>query len=190
MPIVNRQASAEEIRTRLRESPLAALREMLTDGDILAACRDCGHTFRERVYDPIVTVLHYLAQAVQREHSFAATWQELWAPLAADLPQIACVAPDYSALTHARRRLPKAVMQTLAADAVHDTGDLADRWREIWEIWGRFPGNLGTLPGYSVTPCGTRAYMAVGRASLGRRPLKECLDTVYEGNTLYPDAPV
>jgi len=24
--------------------------------------------------------------------------------------------------------------------------------------WGRYPGNLGTLPGYSVTPCGIRTY--------------------------------
>jgi hypothetical protein len=129
MPIVNRQATAEEIRTMLRESPLAALREMLPDGKILAACRDCGHTFRQRICDPVVTVMHYLAQAVQREHSFAATWQELWAPVAADLPEVACAAPDHSAFTHARGRLPGAVMHTLAADAVRDTADLADRWR-------------------------------------------------------------
>ena len=128
MPIVNREATVEEIRGRLRESPLAALREMLPDRAILAACRKCEHTFRWRLYDPVVTVLHYLAQAIQREHSFAATWQDLWTPLAADLPDVAHAAPNPSALTHARARLPKAVLQTLAAQAVRDTEDLGGRW--------------------------------------------------------------
>jgi len=107
MPIVNRQATAEEIRTMLRESPLGAFSQMLPDAAILDACRTCHHEFRRRLYGPVVTVLHYLAQAVQREQSFAATWHDLWAPLAADFPEVAGAAPDLSALTHARSRLPK-----------------------------------------------------------------------------------
>jgi len=129
MPIVNREATAEEIRTMLRQSPLGAVREMLPDATILEACRQAGHTFRRRLYDPVVTVLHYVTQGIQREESFAATWQEFWAPLAADFPEVASTRPDPSALTHARGRLPKAVLQTLAAQAVRDTEDLASRWR-------------------------------------------------------------
>lgn len=130
MPIVNHRASSEEIRMRLQESPLAAFREMLPDRAILAACRACGHRFRRRRYDPVVTVLQYLAQAIQREHSFAATWQELWTPLAADLPRIASAAPDYSALSHARGRLPKEVLQALAARALRQGADLGRLWRD------------------------------------------------------------
>ena len=79
MPIVTPCDQVEEIRRRLRQSPLGAVREMLPDSAILEACRACHHEFRRRQYDPVVTVLHYLAQALQREESFAATWQRLWA---------------------------------------------------------------------------------------------------------------
>jgi hypothetical protein len=129
MPIVNRQATTEEIRTMLRESPLGAFRQMLPDAAILEACRTCGHEFRKRLYDPVVTVLHYLAQAVQREQSFAATWQDLWTPLAADFPEVAGAVPDLSALTHARSRLPKGVMRQLTGTAVREAQPEAACWR-------------------------------------------------------------
>ncbi|MCX5685779.1 MAG: IS4 family transposase [Planctomycetota bacterium] len=131
MPIVNRRVTSEEIRTMLRESPLGALRQMLPDAAIHDACRACGHEFRQRLYDPVVTVLHYLAQAVQREQSFAATWQDFWAPLAADFPEAASVAPGFSALTHARARLPQGVMRQLAGTAVRETPPQAARWRGL-----------------------------------------------------------
>jgi len=115
--IVRRRARHEEIRTALRQSPLVALRKMLTDAQILDACQACGHTFRQRRYGPVVTVLHFLAQALQRESSFAATWQQLWTPLAADFPELASQATGTSALTHARRRLPQTVLEQLAAQA-------------------------------------------------------------------------
>ena len=131
MPIVKGEATSEEIRSCLRELPLGALRQMLPDASILDACRRAGYAFRRRQYDPVVTVLHYLAQAIQREESFAATWHELWVPLAADLPGVAATPPDPSALTHARGRLPVAVMQALADQALHETPDLASRWRGL-----------------------------------------------------------
>jgi len=129
MPIVQGEVTSEEIRRQLRELPLGALRAMLPDSAILAACRRCGHTFRRRRYDPVVTVLHYLAHAIQREHSFAATWQELWTPLAADLPGVASAPPDHSGLTHARARLPGEVLQGLAARALRQGARLARTWR-------------------------------------------------------------
>jgi len=131
MPIVHRRATAEEIRTMLRQSPLGAVREMLPDAAILEACREAGHTFRRRLYDPVVTVLHYVAQGLQREASFAATWQEFWVPLAADFPEVASTPPGHSALTHARSRLPKALMQGLAARVIRETPDLAARWHGL-----------------------------------------------------------
>jgi hypothetical protein len=129
-PIVHREASLEEIRKALREAPLAALREMLPDRKILEACESCGHEWRERLYGPIPTVLHFLVQAVQRDESFAATWQELWAPLAADFPEIASARPNRSALSQARSRLPRAAIDRLVEESCRGTSDTTTtRWR-------------------------------------------------------------
>jgi hypothetical protein len=119
----------ERIRQGLREAPLVALREQLTDRQILDACRACDHRFRRRRYDPVVTVFHFLAQAIQREESFAATWQELWTPLAATCPELDLAGADPSGLTHARSRLPEAVMKWLADEACAESDAIGDRWR-------------------------------------------------------------
>jgi len=131
MPIVTSCDRVEEIRRRLRQSPLGAVRERLPDRAILEACRACHHEFRRRQYDPVVTVLHYLAQALQREASFAATWHDLWTPAVADVPAAASATPNPSALTHARSRLPVAVLENLAARAIRQTRDAAVRWRGL-----------------------------------------------------------
>jgi hypothetical protein len=131
MPIVHRRPELEEIRTRLREAPLAAIRRMLPDRMIVDACREHGYEWRERLYGPVVTVLHFLAQAIQREESFAATWQELWTPLAADFPGVAESGPEQSALTHARARFPKEVLATLAERACRDATAPAVTWKGL-----------------------------------------------------------
>jgi len=119
----------ERIRQQLRQAPLVALREQLPDRQILEACRACGHEFRQRRYDPVVTVLHFLAQAIQRENSFAATWQGFWTPVVAAFPKLDLAGSDPSGLSHARRRLPLAVMVQLAANACDQSDDLTGRWR-------------------------------------------------------------
>ncbi len=129
MPIVHREPSLEEIRSRPRESPLAAVRGLLPDRMIIDACREHSYEWRERLYGPVVTVLHFLAQAIQREESFAATWRELWTPLAAEFPVVAEAGPEHSALTHARGRFPKEVMATLAEWACRDAPAPAAAWK-------------------------------------------------------------
>lgn len=118
----------QRISRILRETPLVVLREMLPDRDILLACREAGHRFRRRLYDPVVTVFHFLLQAVQREESFAATWQELWAKVAGEW----CTAGDRmssSALSQARSRLPKAVFQRLLTRACAVREEGFSTWR-------------------------------------------------------------
>lgn len=117
----NRNEKIEKIRTALRESPLMCLREILKDRQIYDACRACGHNFRERQYGPVATVFHFLMQAIQREDSFAATCQDIWTPLIADIPEVDPENFDCSALTHARKRLPKEVMHMLASQACNET---------------------------------------------------------------------
>jgi len=130
--IDNPKAKLEQIRRALREAPLVALRELLTDQEILDACRACGHRFRDRRYGPVVTVLHFLAQAIQRESSFAATWQELWTPLAASFPEMAIDRFEPSGLSHARARLPEDVLHRLAWQASARTRESGvERWRKF-----------------------------------------------------------
>jgi hypothetical protein len=130
--IVNRAASSAEIRRVLQESLMVAIRQSLTDQDILDACQACGHHYRDRRFGPVVTVLHFLAQAINREDSFASTWQELFVPLASELPELALPAADLSALSHARGRLPVDVMTILARQACQRTQDIrVPRWKRM-----------------------------------------------------------
>ena len=144
MPIVHRRPELEEIRTRLREAPLCAVRQMLPDDVIHDACRDHSYSWRRRTYGPVVTVLHYVAQAMQREESFAATWQELWTPLAAEFPGVAEAGADHSALTHARARFPKEVMAALAERACRDAADGGATWKGL--RLKAIDGTTGSMP--------------------------------------------
>ena len=128
--IVNSSVQSETIRQSIREAPLVAIRELMTDQRILEACAACGYTFRQRLYGPVVTVLHFMAQALQREESFAATWQELFTPLAADFPEIGIDGFGLSGLTHARKRLPKEVIQRMAFEFCREAQAVTvDRWK-------------------------------------------------------------
>lgn len=149
MPIVHRAATLEEVRAALREAQLAPLREMLPDAEILRACRECGYEFRRRAFDPVVTVLHFVAQAIQHEESFAATWQELWTPLAADFRELASTRPALSGLTHARSRLPVEVMRSLADRACGESeGHACDTWKRMRLL--ALDGTAVSMPGEGV----------------------------------------
>lgn len=126
--ISTRAAGLETISRMLRERPLAVLREMLPDRAILAACAQAEFTFRKRVYDPVVTTFHFLIQAIQREDSFAATWAELWGPVAVnfDLPDRRF---NSSALSQARSRFPQEAMETLARGACAVRDVPCESWR-------------------------------------------------------------
>ena len=128
--IVNSSIHSATIRQSIRQAPLVAIRELLTDQRIYDACTACDYTYRRRIYGPVVTVLHFIAQALQREESFAATWQELFTLLAADFPEIGIDGFSMSGLTHARKRLPKEIMQHLALDFCREAQTLTvDRWK-------------------------------------------------------------
>ncbi len=120
----------ETVRKALGEGPLVALREHLTDQHIINACDEHGYVYRNRQYGPVVTVLHFLAQAIQREESFAATWQDLWTPLIAEFSEISLQGSDLSGLTHARKRLPRRVMKHLADQFCSKTQEMdIPKWR-------------------------------------------------------------
>ena len=120
--------SVKDISTALREAPLSALRQMLPDRDILNACAEAGYSFRNRLYGPVVTVFHFLMQALQREESFAATWEELCIPVVAAFGTDRCRFSS-SALSQARSRFPKAAMENLASRACDTRQNRYKLWR-------------------------------------------------------------
>lgn len=132
--IVQPQPSAEEIRDAIRQAPLVAIRELLPDRRILEACQRAHYRFRERRFGPVVTVLHFLAQGIAREESFASTWQELFTPLIAEFPDLPLDDKDDSGLTHARGRLPRQVMVELAQESCRQGGRLP-----VSKVWGLRP---------------------------------------------------
>jgi hypothetical protein len=89
---------------------------MLPDRLILNACRRAKYAYRQRVFDPVVTVFHFLIQAIQREHSFAATWAELWGAVAVAFG-LRNQRFNSSAMSQARSRLPQAVVEILTRGA-------------------------------------------------------------------------
>jgi hypothetical protein len=130
--IVQNGPESVDIGQVLQQASLQAVRPYLSDEDILTACRAAGHRWRNRRYGPVVTVLHFVAQAIGREQSFAATWQNLFTPAVVNLPGLQLEDADDSGLTHARRRLPVEVMQNLAEQACARTRDLGKRgWRRL-----------------------------------------------------------
>jgi hypothetical protein len=132
--IDHRSPSTEEIREAIRRAPLLAIRPLLSDEQILDACRRCRHKFRDRRFGPVVTVLHMLAQGLAREESFASTWQELFTPLIAEFPGLVLDDKDESGLTHARGRLPRRVMDYLARQACRQVEELPETL-----LWGLRP---------------------------------------------------
>jgi hypothetical protein len=182
--IVHVNVTLEEIRAALQESPLAAIRQELTDQNILDACDLCKHRWRDRLYNPIVTVFHFIAQALQRELSFAATWQQLWTPVAAAYPEALSYEFDPSALTHARGRLPQGVLEILAADACRRAGELpAPRWKKL---------RLLALDASALSmPRETRLFDHFGihraRSTMVRYPLATFVSLLETGSSLVLD---
>lgn len=120
--------SLEDVSRGLREAPLPALRQMLKDEDILDACEEAGHEYRRRMYGPVVTVFHFLLQAIQREGSFAATWEEIWATVISEFGLKHCKC-NSSTLSQARSRFPKAVFDILIGNACEVEEGMCEEWR-------------------------------------------------------------
>lgn len=110
--IGKKRAILKRIYEVLRETPLSALREMLPDEMILEACDDAGYKFRRRRYGPVFTAFHFLLQAVQRDGSFAGTWQEHAVTVMSEMGIGDCRF-NSSAMSQARSRFPKAVFESL-----------------------------------------------------------------------------
>jgi len=112
----------------LQEAPLTALRQKLSDRMILQACFEAGYTFRRRKYGPVCIVFHFLLQAIQREESFAGTWQEIAGKGAAQMG-LDELSFNSSAISQARSRFPKAAFDSLVNMFYRVDKSCFGRWR-------------------------------------------------------------
>jgi hypothetical protein len=104
-------APLEEVREKLRTASFNAVREVLPDAAIVAACQQAGYAYRERLVSPCVVVLHMVLAAIWPEDSFAASWQLLWENMVAHLPGACGHEPGSGTVAKARNRVPLAVWQ-------------------------------------------------------------------------------
>lgn len=115
------RARLESVRRKIEESQMNALRDILPDSDVLAACRAAGHEFRARLLTPVVTVFHMIAAALRPEGSFRSAWQSSGAPHVST-----------GSLSDARARLPLGVVSALfdtVAGAAETLSEPFVRWR-------------------------------------------------------------
>jgi hypothetical protein len=113
------KATEAEIRGRA----LNPIRGFLTDESILAACRLAGHSWRVRVWSPVLTVLACVHRQLS-ERSSARGVEDWLASLASDVPTRA---RQGSAFSEARKRLPCEVFNALVEQTGRDTCALAGR---------------------------------------------------------------
>jgi hypothetical protein len=125
-------ATLEEVRERLRTVSFNAVRGVLPDADIVAACQQAGYRYRERLIGPCVVVLHMVLAAVWPEESFAASWQLLWENMVAHLPGACGHDPGSGSVAKARNRVPLAVWQGVCecvARRASALGAAVNTWR-------------------------------------------------------------
>ena len=118
--VVSFRSELECIRAKLREGHLNAVREILTDREILSACREVGHEFRDRLLAPVVAVFHVIAAALWPDFSFQASWQVFGAAHVGS-----------GSLAKARGRLPEALFEKLS----RFVAGAADRLSESLATW-------------------------------------------------------
>ena len=118
--VVSFRSELECVRAELREGHLNAVRDILTDRDILAACREVGHGFRNRLLTPVVAVFHMIAAALWPDFSFQASWQVFGAAHVGS-----------GSLAKARARLPEALFERLS----RFVADAADSLSQGWATW-------------------------------------------------------
>jgi hypothetical protein len=171
----------ERVRTRLRENHLSAVRDLLTDGTILKACKEIGLEFRTRVLTPVITVLHVIAAAFstnasnRSDSSFRAAWNAFGSERVSS-----------AALSKARGRLPEELWQILCAAV----GTIAAEASTQWAYWrGHRVVDLdGTCLSMEDNPELKDTFgVNKGRHGLGRYPLARVVVAMLWGTMTIVD---
>jgi hypothetical protein len=142
------------IRQELRQAHGLPFAELLPVDQIHAVAHRLRLTFRDRIFTPAVTLLTFLSQVLDRDHSCRQAVARLLAFRTSH--GLRRCSPDTGAYCKARRRLPESLLQQLTRDVGRDTAAQAPAsW--LWK--GRHVKIVdGTGVSTPDTPANQKAY--------------------------------
>jgi hypothetical protein len=120
------------VRGRLGRRDGLPFLDLLSRSSVEAACRLCGHQWRDRIYSPWITLSLFLSQMISDDHSCDEAVERLQ-KFRHD-QGLSSVSPDTGSYCEARQRLPEELIWNLA----RRTGrDIHDRSKKSWLFHGR-----------------------------------------------------
>jgi Transposase DDE domain len=120
------------VRGRLGRRDGLPFLDLLSRSSVEAACRFCGHRWRDRIYSPWITLSLFLSQMISDDHSCDQAVERLQ-KFRHD-QGLSSVSPDTGSYCEARQRLPEELIWNLA----RRTGrDIHDRSKKSWLFHGR-----------------------------------------------------
>jgi Transposase DDE domain len=122
----------EEVRARFARDQGLPFAASLSPDSILAALDEHGARFRDRLFNPIITIWGFLSQVLSDDHSCRDAVARILAHRAAS--GLAPCSPHTASYCDARSRLPTAVLRTLAKDTAQQ---LQETLPEAWKWNGR-----------------------------------------------------
>ena len=141
----NSTNSLAHVASRLESDPEQSLvfERFLPAGEIVETCRQFGHTFRERIYSPVIALWMFLGQTLSPDHSCRDAVHRLnaWRVERGKTK----VDSNTTSYCEARQRLPEKVCQELAKKSGKKCQEKAEhRWR--WK--GR---DVKVVDGFTLT---------------------------------------
>jgi hypothetical protein len=136
-------ATLKELRRRFSRNEGLPFSEVLTESSIQAALDDHGTAFRDRVFNPQVTIWGFLSQVLSDDQSCRDAVSRILAHRAASGEEIC--SPNTAAYCKARSRLSQEVLSTLA---LRTAVELESSAKEEWKWCGR---NVFIIDGSSVS---------------------------------------
>ena len=102
----------EAVRARFARNDGLPFADILTKANILGVLNDHGVKYRDRVFDPVITIWGFLSQVLSEDHSCRDTVSRVIAHRAAQ--GIGVCSPNTASYCNARSRIHKDVLRTLA----------------------------------------------------------------------------
>jgi hypothetical protein len=125
-------ATLDDLRRRFSDNDGLPFSEVLTESSIQSVLDDHGIEFRDRVFNPLVTIWGFLSQVLSEDHSCRDAVSRIVAHRAASGQSIC--SPNTAAYCKARNRISCDVLSTLAR---RTATELEDSARDDWKWFGR-----------------------------------------------------
>ncbi len=178
----NRRQDSPAISEKIVATTLNTIQKLLPESKIRQTCNEVGYTYRDRILNPAVVVLHMILAALWPEESFNAGWQVLWTAVAGRFPKLQGQSPSRGSISKARRRLPLTFWDRLFVHLCQKSQALA----EVFAYWRGHRVVLldGTCVSMTAEPALFEAFGTnTGDHGRGRYPLARIV-TVCLANTM------